>query len=124
MRNPYDHGYILLTVLFTVYSQLIMRWQVVRAGALPDGYHEKIWFLVQLLVNPWVLSGIVATFFAGLAWMMAMTKFELSYAYPFISLNYVLVFIAGAALFHEAVTAPKLFGVAFIIVGIVILSRG
>ncbi|MGH2360243.1 MAG: EamA family transporter, partial [bacterium] len=67
---------------------------------------------------------VVATFLAGIAWMLAMTKFEVSYAYPFMSLNYVLVFVASVLLFQEAFTGAKLAGTAFVVAGILIMARG
>jgi len=53
-----------------------------------------------------------------------MTKLELSFAYPFISLSFVLVFVFSALLFHETVTAPKVVGLLLIIAGIIVTGRG
>jgi len=119
-----DHGFILSTVLFTVYSQLIMRWQVSAAGPLPVDTSEKIGYIINLLLNPWVLSGIVSTFLAGVFWLLAMTKFEISYAYPFVSLNYILVLAAGFVLFNESINVAKLAGSALVVLGIVVIARG
>jgi uncharacterized membrane protein len=112
------------SVLCTVYGQIVVKWQVAKAGALPPTLSEKIPFLLKLVLNPWIMSGMVAGFLALLCWLAAMTKFELSYAYPFMSLAFVLVLILSAGLFHEAVTVPKVLGVLLIIAGIVVVSRG
>jgi len=56
--------------------------------------------------------------------MAAMTKLELSYAYPFMSLAFVLVLFLSAILFHEAVTVPKVLGLLLIIAGLIVASRG
>jgi multidrug transporter EmrE-like cation transporter len=119
-----DHSYILATVVCTVYSQLVMRWQVGAAGELPSDGPGKVRFIATLLVNPWVLSGIVATFFAGVSWMLAMTRFEISYAYPFVSLNYVIILAASILLFNESLSPPKIMGTVLVIVGIVVISKG
>lgn len=119
-----DHIFIILTVIFTIYSQLIMRWQVILAGPLPITTPERISYIIGLLLNPWVLSGIVATFLAGVSWIITMTKFEISYAYPFVSLNYVLVLIAGFTLFNESISITKIAGSAFVILGVIIISKG
>lgn len=55
--------------------------------------------------------------------MAAMTKFELSYAYPFMSGAFVLVFILSVIFFNEIVTWQKILGLAFIVMGIFITSR-
>ena len=117
-------AYVLGSVLCTVYGQIVVKWQVAKAGALPTTLSERIPFLLKLVLNPWIMSGMVAGFLALLCWLAAMTKFELSYAYPFMSLAFVLVLILSAGLFHEAVTVPKVLGVLLIIAGIVVVSRG
>lgn len=117
-------AYIAGCILFTVYGQLIVKWQVSKAGPLPETLLAKTGFLIHLLLNPWVMSGMAAGFFALVCWLAAMTKFELSYAYPFMSLAFVLVLIMGAWLFHETLTVPKALGVLLIVIGIIVGSRG
>ena len=119
-----DFLYIFATVFFTVYGQLIVKWQVAKAGVLPLQIKGRIFFLLGLLLNPWIISGLCAGFLAMLCWLAAMTKFELSYAYPFMSLAFVLVLILSALLFHESVTIPKVLGLMLVVAGIVITSRG
>lgn len=123
-KGTMDFLYILGTILFTVYGQLIIKWQVAQAGALPSALPQRISFLLGLLFNPWIMSGIAGGFLAMLCWMAAMTKFELSYAYPFMSLAFVLVLTLSAVLFHERVTLPKILGVMFVVVGLIVASRG
>jgi multidrug transporter EmrE-like cation transporter len=119
-----DHLYIFGTILFTVYGQLIIKWQVTDAGIFPEDPGGKIWFLICLLGNPWVISTLAAAFLAALSWMVAMTRFELSYAYPFVGLAFALVLVLSVLLFHERITVPKVVAVAFIMAGITIGSRG
>jgi multidrug transporter EmrE-like cation transporter len=119
-----EHTYIALTIFFTVYSQLVMRWQVGVAGAPPADAAGKAHYIGQLLLNPWVITGILATFLAGVSWMLAMTKFEISYAFPYISLNFVLVLFASVLLFGETLSMPKIAGTALIIAGIAVIAKG
>jgi multidrug transporter EmrE-like cation transporter len=116
--------YIALTILLTVYGQLVLKWQVSLAGPMPAEAGDKVAFLLGLLIKPWVLSGFVAAFLASIAWMAAMTKYDLSYAYPFMSLNFILVLVLSAALFSEPVTPAKLIGLALIVAGIIVGSHG
>jgi multidrug transporter EmrE-like cation transporter len=122
--RPSDHLYILSTILFTVYSQLVLRWQVGSAGQVPADAMGKVGFIASLLMNPWVITGIVATFLAGVSWMLTMTRFEIGYAYPFVSLNYVIVLAASVLLFHESLSATKVVGTILVVTGIVVISRG
>ncbi|MDH5184780.1 MAG: EamA family transporter [Gammaproteobacteria bacterium] len=124
MMKVIEHIYIISTILFTVYSQLIMRWQVGLAGGLPADGQGKIVFIINLLLNPWVISGVVATFLAGVSWMLAMTKFEISYAFPFISLNYILILFAAFILFGETFSMVKIIGTTLVVVGLLVIARG
>ena len=123
MSRLVDHAYILSTVIFTVYSQLIMRWQVSLAGALPVETIGKVQFIAQLFLNPWILSGILATLFAGISWMLAMTRFEISYAYPWVGLNFVLMLIFGVLIFDESFNMTKMIGTILVVAGIVIIAQ-
>jgi multidrug transporter EmrE-like cation transporter len=116
--------FIALTVLLTAYGQLAIKWQVGLAGPLPETVDQKLLYFARLLLNPWVVSAIAAAFAAMICWMGAMTKFELSKAYPFMALNFVLVGAASIWLFDEQLSAAKVAGVALIVVGLVVLSRG
>ena len=53
-----------------------------------------------------------------------MTKFEISYAYPFVSLNYIFVLMAGFLIFNESVSMEKVIGSALVILGIIVLAKG
>jgi multidrug transporter EmrE-like cation transporter len=124
MTRLYDYLYIVATIGFTVYGQLILKWRISQFGPLPADMIEKFKFLVSLLLDPAIFSGFAAAFLASLAWMAAMTKFELSHAYPFMSLNFVVVLLLSGWLLSEPVTFQRAFGVGLIVLGTVVAARG
>jgi multidrug transporter EmrE-like cation transporter len=119
-----SYVYILITILLTVYGQIVIKWQVMQVGAVPSDAAEKVVFFFRLLINPWVFSAFVAALLASMFWMAAMTKLQLSHAYPFMSATFVLVLILSSLIFHEPLTWPKLVGLGFIVAGIVAGSQG
>ena len=116
--------YVLFTILLTVYGQIVIKWQVLKAGAMPMDTPEKLKFLFHLVLNPWVLSAFLAAFLASVTWMAAMTKLQLSHAYPFMSLAFVLVILLSNAFFGEPLNAYKLAGVLIVMAGLAIGSQG
>jgi multidrug transporter EmrE-like cation transporter len=124
MTKTLDHMYIFATVFFTVYSQLVMRSEVVKAGSLPPDVLGKMSFIGHLFLSPWVLSSILATLLAGISWMLTMSRFEISYAYPWIGLNFVLVLLFGVLLFGESISTNKVIGTLLVIAGILVIARG
>jgi len=115
--------YIFGTVMFTVYGQLIVKWRIVKYGSLPEEFSSKLIFLLKLLLDPFILSGFFSAFIASFFWMAAMTKFDVSYAYPFMSGAFILVFLLSVLLFNEPITWQKLVGLLLIVLGIVVTSR-
>jgi len=124
MSRPLDYLYIAATIGFTVYGQLILKWRIAKFGPLPSDFLEKIKFLILLLLDPVIFSGFAAAFLASLTWMGAMTKFDLSHAYPFMSLNFVVVLLLSGWLLSEPLTFQKSLGITFIVLGTVVAARG
>lgn len=124
MFRYFDYIYILLTIGFTVYGQLILKWRIEKFGPLPVEFFDKLKFLFSLLFDPAIFSGFFAAFLASLAWMVAMTKFELSHAYPFMSLNFVVVLLLSGWLLSEPVTLQKTLGILLICAGTIVAARG
>lgn len=117
--------YILGCLGFTVYGQLILKWRMTDISLPDSGILEITIFLIKkILFDPFILSGLAAGFVASLFWMAAMTKFPLSFAYPFMSLAFVFVMLGSAILYGEALNFHKVIGVMCIGLGLVVISRG
>lgn len=119
--NPYF--YILGTLIFTIYGQIILKWRLNQLGNLPESFKEKIFFLLKTIFDPYILSGFVAAFLASICWMAAMTQFEITKAYPFMSLAPALVFIIGILFLGETFTIGKIIGLALIILGTIVTVK-
>jgi multidrug transporter EmrE-like cation transporter len=124
MANLTAYIFVLLTVVLTVYGQIVIKWQVLAAGSLPAAAGDRATFVAKLLINPWVMSGLGAALVASACWMLAMTKLPLSHAYPFMSLSFVLVLLLSFGIFSEPLTWQKILGVALIVAGVVLGSQG
>lgn len=117
-----DYLYIVATIALTVFGQMVLKWRMDQVGPMPAGAWPSLRFLLMLLIDPLVIASFVSAFIAGLAWMAAMTRFELSYAYPFTSLNFVVVLVLSVWLLGESLTVSKVIGVTMIVVGTLIAS--
>lgn len=124
MRAAHAYAMVFLTVALTVYGQFVIKWQVMRAGALPPAFEDRLTFLARILLNPWVVSALAAAFLASMTWIMAMTRLEISRAFPLTATTFVCVIFGGAVLFHEPITSPKVIGACLIILGIIVGSQG
>lgn len=120
-------GYVYIggCIAFTVYGQIVLKWRMNRNMDLPDGVFSKILTLIKLiLTDPFIFSGLVSAFVASLFWMAAMTKFQISFAYPFMSLAYILVLGLSVFMLGETLNAYKVIGTILILLGIAVLAKG
>ena len=120
--SPYF--YIFGTLFFTVYGQIVLKWRLSQlAIVLPEGLLDKILYLLKLIFDPFVFSGFASAFIASLFWMAAMTKFEITQAYPFMSLAPALVFVIGVFFLGEAFTIGKVVGLLLIVLGTIVTVK-
>jgi multidrug transporter EmrE-like cation transporter len=125
MQFLVNHFYLFLAISFGIASQLIIKWKMGQFSF--DDYetmYDKFLFAFSMLLNPYIIISLTFTLLAGVTWMIAMTKFDISYAYPFTTLGFVFVFIFSVFLFNEPVNWQKIVGLIFIIIGLIISSRG
>lgn len=120
--NPFF--YIFGTLFFTVYGQIVLKWRLTGLKVvLPEGFIEKIIYLAKIIFDPFIFSGFASAFIASLFWMAAMTKFEITEAYPFMSLAPALVFVIGIVFLGETFSLGKVIGLVFIILGTIITVK-
>jgi undecaprenyl phosphate-alpha-L-ara4N flippase subunit ArnF len=117
--------YVFATLFFTVYGQMILKWRILKLNwSMP---HTGIWDMVvsyaKFLLDPFIFSGFLAAFVASVCWSMAMTKFQITEAYPFMSLAPAIVFLLGVWLLGETFTIGKVIGLVLIIVGLIVTVR-
>lgn len=116
------HLYILGTVLFTVYGQMIIKWRVSILGEIPDSLVAKVRYLVDCLTDLYILSGLTSAFVASLFWIGAMSVFPIGYAYPFMGLNFLIVSLLANLIFHEPFSTQQVIGTGLVIMGILFLG--
>jgi undecaprenyl phosphate-alpha-L-ara4N flippase subunit ArnF len=115
--------YIFGTLFFTIYGQIVLKWRLNSFGALPETILGKISFLGSALLDFYIISGFLSAFIASIFWMAAMTQFEISKAYPFMSLAPGIVFILGVIFLGETFTWGKVIGLALIIFGTFVIVK-
>ena len=118
-----DHLYIFGTIILGIYGQIVWKWQLDIAGPIPEALNERLNYFLYLFLNPWIISGFVGAAIAAILWMMALKKFEMTYAYPFVSLTFPGILLCGALLFGEQVGWSRVIGMTLIVAGIVVHTR-
>lgn len=77
----------------------------------------------KLATEPHIVVGVGCYVVSVVVWILALSRVEVSIAYPMLSIGYVVNAIAAWYLFGEAVTLTRLAGIAIIILGVFIVAR-
>lgn len=76
-----------------------------------------------LFTNPFVLLGVMSIGMSSVFWLAALSKAELSYAYPMISMGYIITAVASWMFFEENLTIARMAGIFIICSGVFLMSR-
>jgi multidrug transporter EmrE-like cation transporter len=114
---------VLIVVLSGTFAQSMMKMGTRQAGAF--GNAPFFQYLFKLLFSPLILLAIAAYGFGVIWYMFMISRLELSFLYPVMtSLGLVTVSIVSATLFEEQISPIRLGGIAVMIVGVFLVSRG
>jgi multidrug transporter EmrE-like cation transporter len=111
---------ILLSVTLSALAQIAFKFGVGSAAAVPA--RASFGFLAVLLA-PGVIVGLALYALGTLIWLNALGRVELSQAYPFVGLGFAMTTVAGWWLFGDTLSALRLFGIALVVGGTVLISR-
>ncbi len=120
----FDLPAILVSVFLAVVGQLLLKMGMLRVGKFSFNMSTLVNQYVKILLNPFVIAGLVSFFVSMLIWLYVLSRMELSLAYPFVALNYILILFGSYFLFRETITVYKMIGVVVIIVGVYLVARG
>ncbi|NOZ06409.1 MAG: EamA family transporter [Chloroflexi bacterium] len=114
---------ILAGVLLNAAAQLLLKQGMIQVGQFELGMANLLEIGPRVAVNPFVLLGLASYVISVGAWLVVLSRVDVSVAYPMVSLGYIVTVILGRVLFNEAVTAQRVLGVLVICVGVFLVAR-
>jgi len=117
-------GFLLLgTLVLNVIGQVVMKRGMTVVGTVPGDLASLPAFALRTLTTPFVWLGFAAYGLSAALWLVVLSRLELSFAYPILSLSYVLIVLISALVLHENVTPVRWLGVLVIIGGVWLISQ-
>ena len=114
---------VLSGVLLNAAAQLLLKAGTNSVGAFVFTADNLFPVGLKLASNPYILGGLGCYAISVVLWIMALSRVEVSLAYPMLSIGYVINAFAAWQLFGEALTAQHLVGIGTIIVGVFLVAR-
>jgi multidrug transporter EmrE-like cation transporter len=114
---------LLAGVLLNAAAQLLLKAGTNAVGAFEFSAANAVPVGMKLALEPHILGGIACYVVSVVVWILALSRVEVSVAYPMLSIGYVVNAVAAYYLFGEAVSATRLVGIGVIILGVFIVAR-
>ncbi len=114
---------ILFTVLTNAVAQILLKRGMLSLGPLDFSASSPLVTIFRVVFQPFVFGGLCVFVISMASHLYVLSKAELSFAYPFLSLAYVVVLAFAWFAFDEQVGLLRIAGVALICLGTVLVAR-
>ena len=115
--------YILISVVASIIGQLLLKVGMNKLGSITLSASQFLSVSWKMATNPYVFIGLAIYLAGTVFWLAALSRVDLSYAYPFASLSYVVMLVASWMMFDEKITLGRLIGTVVIGIGVFLISR-
>jgi multidrug transporter EmrE-like cation transporter len=114
---------VLAGVLLNAAAQLLLKAGTNRIGEFAFSLDNVVPIGLKVATSPHVLGGLACYVVSVVVWILALSRVPVSVAYPMLSIGYIVNAGAAWLLFGESITAQKLVGIGFIVVGVWLVAR-
>ncbi len=114
---------ILFTVTTNAAAQIMLKRGMMAIGPLDASADGVFWTAVRVLFNPFVFVGLCVFVISMASHLYVLSKVDLSFAYPFLSLAYVIVTAYAFFVFQEQVGVLRVAGIALICLGTILIAQ-
>ncbi len=116
-------GLILLTVTLSACAQLALKLGVSRPKMVNAMQSSLVDTLLAAMTSPLIWTGLIIYILSVAMWLWVLSKVDLSVAYPFVGISFLVTLAFGMLLLGENVTPMRIIGTLFITIGCILVGR-
>ena len=113
--------YIISSVLLNALAQILLKAGMKQFGNI-DLKNNIINTSISIALNPYIITGFISYGISILLWLWVLSKVDVSLAYPFQALGYIVVTILAWLIFQENISFTRIMALIFISIGLIILA--
>lgn len=121
--TPVSFALIIAGVLLNAAAQLLLKAGTNAVGHFEFHLDNVLPVGLKLAFEPHILGGVACYVVSLVVWIMGLSRVPVSVAYPMLSIGYVINAFVAWQWFGETLTAQKLAGIGFIVVGVFLVAR-
>ncbi len=114
---------IIFAVILNTAAQLLLKAGMDRVGHFAFSWANVVPVFTKTAFNPFILAGLCIYVASFGAWLLVLSRADVSYAYPMTSLGYIFSAVAAYYWLGEHVSLERVVGILIIIAGVYLISR-
>lgn len=114
---------ILLGVVLNAVAQLLLKAGTNAVGQFEFSASNAVPVTLKLALQPPIIVGMICYAASLIVWIMALSRVQVSIAYPMLSIGYVINALAAWHFFGEDLNLQRWTGIGFIVVGVWLVAR-
>lgn len=116
---------IIVAMLLGAAGQILLKMGMNLVGSLDAvNWARPLDFFVPVFSQPLVWLGLALYGLSSLLWLVVLSRFDLSYAYPMLASMYIVLPVLSRFLLNESIPPLRWLGMVIVLVGVVLVSRG
>ncbi|MBD3179556.1 MAG: EamA family transporter [Candidatus Latescibacteria bacterium] len=112
---------IIMTVFLNTAGQFMMKTGINRIGMI--GFDNFMESMVKAVTSGYVIGGFLSYAVSAVLWIVILSRSDLSWAFPMVSLSYVVTAIFAPYFLNEPFTITRFVGILVIVSGVFIVAR-
>ncbi|HSG27432.1 MAG TPA: EamA family transporter [Candidatus Krumholzibacterium sp.] len=112
---------IIATVCLNTAGQFMMKAGINKIGEI--GISDLIGSFTRIVTSAYIIGGFCSYAVSAVLWIMILSRAELSWAFPMVSLSYVITALLAPILLNESFSVQRFVGVIVICIGVFLVSR-
>lgn len=130
MRKLSDMGttlilLILCSVLLSSIAQIVLKTGMSSSNVLASiQLGDSLTMFKAICTNLYVIGGLTLYFASAAVWLLVLARVDVSFAYPFVGLGFVVTMLLAFFINGEVLTTAKVIGTLCIALGVAIMAQG
>ncbi len=119
----FDFSAILLSVMLNASAQIFLKLGTKSIPRITNEHTNSFLILFYILIEKYIVTGLICYVISIGVWIYALSKVDVSTAYPMLSIGYIVTVLIGWKMLNESITPWKIMGIFIIIIGVIIVTR-
>jgi len=117
--NPQEFSLLLMSVLISVAGQFFLKLGAMKLGRVHAG--NALTHILNIVTTPELVIGLSCYGIGAIAYILLLTRVNLSVAAPAVSVGYIFSVLLGYWVLKEPITLVRLVGLSLIVMGVILV---